>query len=141
MAFSKQALGLGIGVSGVAFKQPVTSLPALYLLKAASFCTHQHWRVRHVAVTIQCALLSRQVQYGIYSLSSVQRQPAPPLVLLCVQAFQALQRFSEVLLGTLELALCLANYWTVLAEGRLYVLQLQRKRRVCKQPIRPLATR
>ena len=51
MAFSKQALGLGFGVSGVAFRQPVTRLPALYLFKAASFCTHQHWRVRHVSAT------------------------------------------------------------------------------------------
>lgn len=46
MAFSKHSVGLGIGVSGAAFWQPVMGLPALTFLRAANLCTHSLQQLR-----------------------------------------------------------------------------------------------
>jgi hypothetical protein len=53
---TKQAVGLGLGMSGAALMQPMAGLPAMYLLRAAS-CTHplQPWGVSYGRMLPHCS--------------------------------------------------------------------------------------
>ena len=91
MAFSKQAVGLGIGVSGAALRQPVTGLPAFTFLRAANLChTLQQLRVSSVELPLLVRWFFVTKPLSFTQRVLAQRQPSPHVVCLCALSHRTL---------------------------------------------------